>query len=140
MTYSSLPAVNAALNGTCALLLVAGYLFIRNQKVLLHKAAMGGAFLTSVFFLISYLTYHAHHGATRFAGTGWVRPAYFTLLISHTFLAVVILPLSLRTLYLALRSRFNDHKRIARWTLPIWLYVSVTGVAVYWMLYRVEWQ
>ena len=139
MQISILPSVNAVLNGTCAVLLVAGYLFIRRKAVLAHRACMASAFFVSILFLISYLTYHAMHGSTRFPGTGWIRPAYFAILISHTVLAVLIVPLVLRTLYLALRNRFEAHRQIARWTLPLWLYVSVTGVVVYWMLYRVRW-
>ena len=139
LSLALLPTVNAFLNGTSALLLTAGYLFIRSKKVQIHRVCMSLAFLTSSLFLISYLTYHYFHGATRFPGHGWVRPTYFTILISHTLLAVLIVPLALRTLYLALRSRFNEHRRIARWTLPLWLYVSVTGVVVYGMLYRVKW-
>ena len=136
---SPLPTLNACLNGACALLLTLGWLAIRRGDVARHKACMGLAFFTSVAFLASYLTYHALHGSTRFPGAGWVRPLYFAILISHTVLAVVIVPLVLRTLYLALRGRFDAHRRIARWTLPLWLYVSVTGVIVYWMLYRMRW-
>ncbi|MBI3317822.1 MAG: DUF420 domain-containing protein [Candidatus Omnitrophica bacterium] len=135
MTLSLLPALNATLNGTCALLLLAGYASIRKQNVKSHGALMGMAFLTSVLFLASYLTYHAFHGSTRFTGTGWIRGLYLAILISHTVLAVVIVPLSIRTLWLAVGGRIPDHRRIARWTLPLWLYVSVTGVIVYWMLY-----
>lgn len=134
-----LPALNAALNTTCAALLTLGYLAIRRGNVARHKACMGLAFLTSIVFLASYLTHHALHGSTRFTGTGPVRPLYFAILLTHTVLAVVIVPLVLRTLYLALRGRFDAHRRIARWTLPLWLYVSVTGVIVYWMLYRMQW-
>ena len=139
MQISILPSVNAVLNGTCAVLLVAGYLFIRRKAVQAHRACMATAFFVSILFLISYLTYHAVHGSTRFPGTGWIRPTYFAILISHTVLAVVIVPLVLRTFYLALRNRFEAHRRIARWTLPLWLYVSVTGVVVYVMLYRIRW-
>ncbi len=139
VSIADLPALNATLNGASAIFLMTGYLFIRNHKILAHKTAMGLAFLASILFLVSYLTYHAHHGATRFPGTGWVRPFYFTVLISHTILAIIIVPLAIRTLFLALRSRFQEHRRIARWALPIWLYVSITGVLVYWMLYRVNW-
>ena len=139
MNLSVLPSVNAVLNGSCAVLLVIGYLFIRNGNVLFHRITTGSAFCVSVVFLASYLTYHATHGSTRFSGTGWIRPVYFAILISHTLLAVAILPLALRTLYLALKGRFEKHKRIARWTLPLWLYVSITGVVVYWMLYQAEW-
>lgn len=134
--FDRLPALNACLNGSSALLLSAGFLFIRRKKIALHRACMGSAFFLSSLFLVSYLTYHAVHGATRFPHAGWIRTAYLAILISHTALAVVIVPLALRTLYLALRRRFEAHRRIARWTLPLWLYVSVTGVVVYWMLYR----
>jgi putative membrane protein len=131
-----LPAVNAALNGTSALLLATGYLCIRRKKITAHKVCMLSAFGTSTLFLISYLTYHYHVGSIRFAGRGGIRILYFAILISHTILAAAIVPLALVTLYRALRGRFDRHVRIARWTLPIWLYVSVTGVIVYWMLYH----
>ena len=133
---SALPALNATLNATCALLLVAGYLCIRRRKILAHKICMMSAFVVSILFLVSYLTYHYHVGSVRFAGRGWIRPVYFTILTSHTILAAVIVPLALVTLSRALAARFDKHVRIARWTLPIWLYVSVTGVIVYWMLYH----
>lgn len=134
--YSALPGVNATLNGICALLLTLGYLMIRRKKVGAHKICMGCAFIVAILFLVSYLTYHYHVGSVRFTGQGWIRPVYFTVLISHTILAVVIVPMVLMTIYRALRGRFERHVRIARWTLPLWLYVSVTGVVVYWMLYR----
>ena len=133
---SALPALNAALNGTCALLLTVGYLFVRRRRVLAHKICMGSAFVTSMVFLISYLTYHYHVGSRPFGGQGAIRAVYFTILISHTILAVTIVPLALVTVSRALRGRFDRHVRIARWTLPLWLYVSVTGVIVYLMLYR----
>ena len=139
LSIAVLPTVNAFLNATSACLLVVGYLFIRKEKVKLHGIFMGLAFLTSALFLVSYLTYHYFHGATRFPGVGWIRGLYFGILISHTALAVLIVPLVLRTLYLALRRRFSERKRIARWTLPLWLYVSVTGVIVYILLYQVDW-
>lgn len=139
-SLSLLPTVNAGLNGTSALLLVAGYWLIRRKQVKAHGAFMGLAFLVSLLFLVSYLTYHFHHGATRFPGTGWVRGVYFGILISHTLLAAAMGPFILRTLYLAMKNRFEEHTRIARWTLPIWLYVSVTGVVVYWMLYQMDWK
>ena len=132
---SYLPTVNAVLNSASALLLVAGYLFIRSKKVLAHKLCMLSAFTTSTLFLISYLSYHYQVGSVPFKGQGWIRTVYFTVLISHTILAVTIVPLVLITLSRALKGSFDRHKRIARWTLPIWLYVSVTGVIVYWMLY-----
>lgn len=133
---SALPTVNAILNGTSALLLVSGYLLIRRRKVTAHKACMVTAFVTSMIFLISYLTLRYYAGMTTFPGQGWIRPVYFTILISHTVLAATIVPLALVTLSRALRARFDKHVRIARWTLPLWLYVSVTGVLVYLMLYQ----
>ena len=131
-----LPHVNAILNSTSALLLIAGYIFIRNGRINAHRACQLTAFTTSALFLISYLTYHYYHGATRFPGQGIVRPLYFTILLTHTILAVVIVPMILLTLYRAARMDFIRHRRIARWTLPLWLYVSVTGVIVYLMLYH----
>ncbi len=136
LSLSALPALNAALNGTCALLLVAGYLLIRRRRVLAHKICMISALVVSTLFLVSYLTYHYQVGSVRFTGQGWIRPVYFTILTSHTTLAATIIPLALVTASRALRGRFDRHVRIARWTLPIWLYVSVTGVVVYWMLYH----
>ncbi|HEX5484302.1 MAG TPA: DUF420 domain-containing protein [Terriglobia bacterium] len=133
---SDFPPLIAALNGTTAALLVAGYLSIRKKKVLAHKCCMIAAFAVSCIFLAIYLWYHAHHGVTRFAGQGAVRPFYFTLLGTHSVLAAAIVPLAIITLYRALRGWFDRHKKIARWTLPIWLYVSITGIVVYWMLYR----
>lgn len=112
-----------------------GYISIRRRDVTAHKACMIAAFGVSTLFLISYVTYHVHVGSVRFTGTGWIRPVYFTILISHIVLAAAVLPLALVTLYRAARGRFEAHRRIARWTLPIWLYVSVTGVVVYLMLY-----
>jgi putative membrane protein len=132
---SDLPTLNAALNATSAVLLSLGYYFIRKKAVSAHKRCMLGAFATSTLFLISYLTYHYHVGSVRFDRGGWIRSVYFTILISHTILAAAIVPLVLVTLRRAWRARFDKHKRIARWTLPLWLYVSVTGVVIYWMLY-----
>jgi uncharacterized membrane protein YozB (DUF420 family) len=132
-----LPHLNAVLNSTSALLLLAGLRFIRRGRILAHRNCQVTAVVTSTVFLISYLTYHYYHGATRFAGQGLVRPLYFTILITHTILAVVIVPLILITLYRATRKDFVRHRRIARWTLPLWLYVSVTGVIVYLMLYHI---
>jgi len=136
LSVSALPTLNAALNGTCALLLAVGYLFIRRRKVAAHRACMITAFVTSTLFLISYLTYHYHVGSRPFGGLGAIRTLYFTILISHTILAAAIVPLVLITLYRGLKGRFDRHVAIARWTLPLWLYVSVTGVIVYWMLYH----
>ena len=134
-----LPTLNACLNFSCAVLLVIGILFIRARKIEAHKKTMGLAVLVSVAFLISYLTYHFLYGSTPFEGTGWVRTLYFTILISHTILAIVVVPLVIRTVLLILRNQVEKHKAIARWTFPIWLYVSVTGVVVYWMLYQMTW-
>lgn len=132
-----LPHLNAVLNTTSALLLLAGFRFIRLGRIQAHRDCQVTAVLTSTLFLISYLTYHYYHGATRFAGQGLVRPVYFTILITHTILAVVIVPLIIVTLYRATRGDFIRHRRIARWTLPLWLYVSVTGVIIYLMLYQI---
>lgn len=134
---SYLPHLNACLNGASALLLFSGYSFIRARNVAAHRACQIAAFAVSTLFLASYLTYHYHHGATRFQGTGLARPLYFTILTSHTILAVVIVPLIAMTLYRALRKDFMRHRRIARITLPLWLYVSITGVIVYLMLYQI---
>ena len=136
---SSLPALNASLNAASGVLLLVGYFFIRRQRVTAHRACMVAAFSVSTLFLVSYLYYHYHVGATRFPGQGWVRPLYFTLLISHTVLAALIVPLVLTTLYRAVTGHFDRHVRIARWTLPIWIYVSFTGVIIYWMLYKIPW-
>ncbi|HET9795114.1 MAG TPA: DUF420 domain-containing protein [Thermoanaerobaculia bacterium] len=135
--YEKLPAVNAALNGLCAVLLLIGFGFIRRRNVAAHRRTMKTAFVVSVIFLASYLTYHAHAGVHRYPGRGLERTLYLGILATHTVLAAAVVPLVLRTLYLATRSRFVEHRRIARWTLPIWFYVSVTGVVVYLMLYRI---
>ncbi len=136
MELSALPAIDALLNATSALFLILGYVFIRRKNVKAHKVCMLAAVATSALFLVCYLTYHYFHGTTRFSGHGAVRWVYFSILGSHTVLAALIVPLVLVTLYRAFCERFEKHKRIARWTLPIWLYVSLTGVVVYWMLYR----
>jgi putative membrane protein len=133
---SSLPELNAALNAISAVLLIAGYRFIRRRNIKAHKRCMVSAFVTSTLFLVSYLTYHFHSGIKRFTGQGAVRAVYFSILTTHTILAVVIVPLVLVTLTRALRGAFDRHRAIASRTLPLWLYVSVTGVVVYWMLYR----
>lgn len=130
-----LPAVNAALNATSALLLTIGYFFIRRQKVAAHRLCMLSAFATSVLFLISYLVYHFQVGSVPYRGQGGIRIAYFTILLSHTILATAVVPLALLTLARALKGNFDRHRRVARWTLPLWLYVSITGVIVYGMLY-----
>ncbi|MEP6568665.1 MAG: DUF420 domain-containing protein [Acidobacteriota bacterium] len=134
---SYLPHLNAILNSTSALLLLAGFRFIRSGRIQAHRNCQVTAVVTSALFLVSYLTYHYYHGATKFPGQGPARPIYFTILITHTILAVVIVPLILVTLYRAARGDFIRHRRIARWTLPLWLYVSVTGVIVYLMLYHI---
>ena len=136
MDISILPMVNASLNAATALLLVIGYILIRNKAITAHKITMLAACLTSTLFLASYLYYHACHGMTRFEGQGFMCAVYFVVLISHTILAVVIVPLVIITLVLALKGNFLRHKAIARTTLPLWLYVSVTGVVVYWILYK----
>jgi putative membrane protein len=135
---SALPAVNASLNGASAILLSAGYVCIRKKKILAHKICMVAAFSVSMLFLISYVIYHYHAGSIPFQGTGMLRAIYFPLLISHIVLAAVLVPLALLTLYRAWGGWFEQHKRIARWTLPLWVYVSVTGVIVYWMLYQLS--
>jgi putative membrane protein len=136
VTFSDLPALNATLNAVSAVFLTAGYRQIRNKNVPAHRACMLAAFGASTLFLISYVIYHAHAGSVRFLRQGWIRPVYFSILITHVMLAAAILPLALVTLTRALRERFDQHRQIARWTLPVWLYVSVTGVIVYLMLYR----
>ncbi|HYR96442.1 MAG TPA: DUF420 domain-containing protein [Candidatus Binatus sp.] len=135
--FAALPTLNAVLNGTSAVLLTAGFVAIRRRHVRVHRACMVAAFATSVVFLASYLTYHVQVGTTRYPGQGWMRPAYFTILGTHTVLAALIPPLAVTTLVLGLRARFTRHARLARWTLPAWLYVSVTGVVVYLMLYGI---
>ncbi|MGH9709137.1 MAG: DUF420 domain-containing protein [Candidatus Acidiferrales bacterium] len=132
---SSLPRFNACLNASSAILLITGYSFIRRRKILPHKICMLSAVVCSAVFLASYIYFHLKAGVIYFQGHGWIRPAYFTILTTHTILAVAILPLVVITLTFALRSRFAKHKAIARWTFPIWLYVSVTGVVIYWLLY-----
>lgn len=132
---SSIPAIDATLNGCCTLLLLAGYFFIRRKKIYAHRACMVSAFFCSMIFLGFYLYFHFHAGIIRFGGQGWIRPVYFTLLISHTILAIAILPLVITTLSFALAKNFPRHRAIARWTIPIWLYVSFTGVIIYWLLY-----
>ena len=133
---SRLPALNAFLNGTSAVLLSIGYFLIRRKKVTGHKVCMVTAFGVSCLFLVSYLIHHYRVGSIPFSGHGWVRPVYFILLVSHICLAALIVPLALSTIYRALNMQFDKHVRIARWTLPIWLYVSVSGVIVYVMLYQ----
>jgi uncharacterized membrane protein YozB (DUF420 family) len=136
MTISDLPALNATLNATSAILLGVGFYFIQRREIDRHKVCMVAAFAVSTAFLVSYLFYHYHHGATPFPGAGWVRTAYFALLISHVLLAFLVVPLALVTLYRAWTGQFDRHRRIAEVTFPVWMYVSVTGVIVYWMLYH----
>ena len=138
MNISMLPAVNASLNAASALLLILGYTLIRQRAITGHTVCMLSACGTSTLFLVSYLYYHFHHGITRFPATGLVRVVYFAILISHTLLAALVPPLVIMTLFWAFKSRFDRHVVIARITFPVWLYVSVTGVVVYWMLYRVK--
>lgn len=133
---SILPPLNAALNALSAALVVGGYLCIRRGKATAHKRCMLSALGVSSLFLLGYLTLRAVAGMTRFTGAGWIRPVYFTILTSHTVLAAAIVPLVLVTVVRALRGDFDRHVRVARWTLPVWLYVSVTGVLIYWVLYH----
>jgi putative membrane protein len=133
---SDLSTVNAVLNATSAILVGSGFYFIKRKNVAAHKACMVAALGVSTLFLTSYLIYHYNVGSVRFTKPGWIRGVYFPLLISHTTLAVLVLPLVLRTAFLAFKGRFPNHIRIAKWTFPIWMYVSVTGVVVYLMLYH----
>ena len=135
-SVSDLPLVNASLNAIATVLLIFGYVCIRQRRIAAHRAAMVAAFATSVLFLVSYLIYHAHAGSRPFPGQGNIRVIYFVILITHIVLAATIPPLAGVTLWRAYRRRFDRHMRIARWTLPLWLYVSITGIVVYWMLYQ----
>jgi putative membrane protein len=137
MSLADLPAVNASLNGLSAVFLAAGFHFIRRRNVSAHHKCMLSAVSCSVLFLICYLTYHLQMGTTRFLKPPWFRPIYLTLLTTHTILAVAIVPLIIITLIRALRERFDKHKKIARWTWPMWMYVSVTGVIIYLLLYQI---
>jgi putative membrane protein len=139
MTLVDLPTVNASLNATSAVLLIVGWLLIRARRIEAHRRVMITAFGCSVAFLVSYLVYHFQVGTVRFPGTGAARTIYLTILATHTVLAAAVPVLAVVTLVRAWSARFDRHRRIARWTLPIWLYVSVTGVVVYWMLYRTSW-
>jgi putative membrane protein len=139
MDIHSLPAVNATLNAISGVLLVAGYLLMRARRIDLHRRVMTAAFVTSSLFLICYLVYHANVGSVRFTRPGLVRPLYFTILITHVTLAAAVLPLAIITLSRGLKARYPQHRRIARWTFPVWLYVSVTGVLVYVLLYQPTW-
>jgi len=133
---AALPALNAVLNGASAVLLTGGWLAIRRRRIAVHRACMLAAFSVSVLFLVSYVVYHALAGSRPFTGQGWIRPVYFAVLISHVVLAAAMVPFVLTTLYRALGADFPRHVRLARVTLPVWLYVSVTGVVVYLVLYR----
>jgi uncharacterized membrane protein YozB (DUF420 family) len=134
--YSVFPVLNAILNGTSAVLIATGIVLIRRKQRLAHKRVMLAAVVTSTLFLISYIYYHAHVGSVRFQGQGYSRPVYFSVLLSHTMLAVLVVPLVLVTLVRALRGRYERHRASARWTYPVWFYVSVTGVLIYVMLYH----
>ena len=139
LALADLPGVNATLNAATACLLSLGYLLIRRGHRRAHRATMLAAVALSVLFLVSYLWYHAHAGTTRFPGQGWIRPLYFAILLSHTVLTAAIVPMVLVTVSRGLRADFPKHARLARWTLPVWLYVSATGVVIYEMLYRMSW-
>ena len=135
--YSYFPALNATLNGASAVLITTGRFMIARKRVHLHRACMIAAVVASSIFLVSYLYYHAHVGSVHFPGQGWARTLYFAILISHTFLAAAVVPLVLFALTYGLKSRFDRHRRIARWAFPVWLYVSITGVVIYVMLYQI---
>jgi len=137
MTVRDLPTLNAALNALATLFLVFGYRYIRRGQIEAHRTCMLAAFGTSILFLISYLIYHAYVGSVPFPGTGWVRTVYFTILVSHVILAAIVPWLAIVTLYRGLRMERERHRRLARWTFPIWMYVSLTGVWIYVMLYVV---
>ena len=136
MELSSFPALNASLNATTALLLLTGWALIKTGRREAHRWTMVAAFLCSSVFLACYLWYHFHVGSVRYQKVGPIRIVYYTILLTHTVLAVAVLPMILRALFLAAKGRFEEHRRAARWAFPVWLYVSVTGVTVYWMLYR----
>jgi putative membrane protein len=139
MTVHDLPAVNATLNAVSGVLLVIAYVLIRQRRIEQHRRVMIAAFVTSSLFLICYVTYHAQVGSVRFTRQGLVRPLYFTILITHVMLAAVVLPMAIVTLSRGLKARYPQHRKIARWTFPIWLYVSITGVLVYVLLYQPTW-
>jgi len=139
MSVHDLPAVNATLNAVSGILLVIAYGLIRARRIEQHRRVMIAAFLTSSLFLICYVAYHAQVGSVRFTRQGYVRPLYFTILITHVTLAAVVLPMAIITLSRGLTARYPQHRKIARWTFPIWLYVSVTGVLVYALLYQPTW-
>lgn len=137
MGISDLPAVNACFNSSSAILLTCGYILIKRGRQNAHRNCMVGALISSTFFLIGYLTYHAHAGGTIFQNPPWFRPIYLTILLTHTVLAAAVVPLVALTITPALRQKFDRHRRIARWTWPIWMYVSVTGVIIYLLLYQI---
>jgi putative membrane protein len=139
LTIHDLPAVNASLNALSGVLLLIGFLMVRTGRIAAHRRLMIAAFATSSLFLICYVVYHAQVGSVRFTRQGFVRPLYFTILITHVTLAAAVLPLAILTLSRGLNARYTPHRRIARWTLPIWMYVSVTGVLVYVLLYQPNW-
>jgi len=136
VSITVLPTVNAVLNASAAVVMLVGFMAIRRRRIAVHRACMLTAVGLSTLFLASYLVYHAHVGSRPYAGGGWMRTLYLSILLTHTVLAIAIVPLVSTTLYRALRVQFVRHRRVARVTFPIWLYVSVTGVVVYWMLYR----
>ena len=137
MTISDLTLLNACLNGTSAILLTIGYIQIKKQRQIAHRNCMVAAFVTSTLFLISYLYYHYHAKTTRFLEPQWFRPIYLTILLTHTVLATIIVPMVLVTFWRAIKQQWESHKKIARWTWPIWMYVSVTGVVIYLILYQI---
>ena len=137
MSLSDLPAVNAGLNSLSTVFLTAGYIFIRRQRQVAHRNCMIGAVISSALFLTCYIIYHYNAGRTTFRDPAWFRPIYLAILLTHTILAVAIVPMVLMTLYRAARRQFEQHKRISRWTWPIWIYVSVTGVLIYFLLYHI---
>ena len=139
MTVHDLPAVNASLNALSGILLLVGYVLIRRRRIETHRKVMIAAFVTSSIFLVCYVVYHAQVGSVPFTRQGFVRPLYFTILVTHVTLAAAVVPLALVTLSRGLKARYERHRTIARWTFPIWLYVSVTGVLVYVLLYQPTW-
>jgi putative membrane protein len=139
MSIHDLPAINATLNAISGVLLIVAYGFIRARRIEQHRRTMIAAFVTSSLFLVCYLVYHAQVGSVRFTRPGLVRPLYFTILVTHVALAAAVLPLAIVTLSRGLKAKYPQHRKIARWTLPIWLYVSVTGVLVYVLLYQPTW-
>ena len=139
MSVHDLPAINASLNAISGMLLIVAYTLIRQRKIEQHRKVMLAAFTTSALFLVCYIVYHAQVGSVRFTRQGFVRPLYFTILITHVTLAALVLPMAIVTLSRGLKGRYPQHRKIARWTFPIWLYVSVTGVLVYVLLYQPTW-